>query len=260
MSIIIKKAMRVIVPPTGCAWETREYYDPTGVNSIGWTGRTLNPWRGCRHVKGRDECDFCWSASETWGRQLNPTRKTLYGLELVRNDPDTDMGRLEPRKLFTGLLVPQTEPNWVGPLSVQERGLWFYGDCIDLFHEDILADREEVVLYWLRIMQLARWQVFQVLTKRATLMKHFMERLYVRADGWLDLVPKGQVVPWDEAGQSHRALPQHGAAFQSYRHGGRSKGRPDSLDNLRRRVWISPHPPAVRRPRHADRLGAQSPG
>jgi protein gp37 len=108
-------------------------------SSIEWTDATWNPVRGCTKVS--PGCAHCYA--ETFAERWRGIRGHPYesGFDL----------RLVPEKL--------TEPlRWSKPRRV------FVNSMSDLFHEAVPAD---FIARVFRVMGLADWHTFQVLTKRA---------------------------------------------------------------------------------------------
>ena len=108
-------------------------------SKIEWTNATWNPVRGCTKIS--PGCAHCYA--ETFAERFRGARGHPYerGFDL----------RLVPEKLAEPL-------RWTSPRAV------FVNSMSDLFHEKI-PDRyvEDVV----RVMELADWHTFQVLTKRS---------------------------------------------------------------------------------------------
>jgi protein gp37 len=108
-------------------------------STIEWTDATWNPVRGCTKVS--PGCKHCYA--ETFAERFRgvPGHPYEQGFDL----------RLVPEKLAEPL-------RWSAPKTV------FVNSMSDLFHEDVPdAYIEQVV----RVMQLANWHTYQVLTKRA---------------------------------------------------------------------------------------------
>ena len=108
-------------------------------STIEWTDATWNPIRGCTKIS--PGCKHCYA--ETFAERFRgvPGHPYEQGFDL----------RLVSEKLAEPL-------RWSSPKIV------FVNSMSDLFHEDVPdAYIEEVV----RVMQLANWHTYQVLTKRA---------------------------------------------------------------------------------------------
>ncbi len=116
-------------------------------STIEWTDATWNPVRGCTKIT--PGCAHCYA--ETFAERFRgvPGHPYEQGFDL----------RLVPEKL--------TEP-----LKFSSPKMIFVNSMSDLFHEDV-PDRyiEQVA----RIMALAEWHTYQVLTKRAERMRDLLE-------------------------------------------------------------------------------------
>lgn len=109
-------------------------------SSIEWTDATWNPVRGCTKIS--PGCKHCYA--ETFAERFRgvPGHPYEQGFDL----------RLIPEKL--------AEPfKWSKPKSV------FVNSMSDLLHEDV---PDWYVNQIARVMQMASWHTYQVLTKRAT--------------------------------------------------------------------------------------------
>lgn len=108
-------------------------------SSIEWTDATWNPVRGCTKVS--PGCAHCYA--ETFAERFRGVRGHPYeqGFDL----------RLVPDKLSEPL-------HWRRPRMI------FVNSMSDLFHRDVPDDYVVAVA---RVMKLAPWHTFQVLTKRS---------------------------------------------------------------------------------------------
>jgi len=108
-------------------------------SSIEWTDATWNPVRGCSKIS--PGCAHCYA--ETFAERFRDVAGHPYeqGFDL----------RLVPEKLPEPL-------RWRTPKMV------FVNSMSDLFHEDVPDD---YILRVVRIMELANWHTYQVLTKRS---------------------------------------------------------------------------------------------
>ena len=115
-------------------------------SSIEWTDATWNPVRGCTKIS--PGCKHCYA--ETFAERFRgvPGHPYEQGFDL----------RLIPEKL-------------VEPLKWQTPKTIFVNSMSDLFHEDVPDDYVEKVA---RVMQLANWHTYQVLTKRATRLRDLL--------------------------------------------------------------------------------------
>src|SRR5258708_5421792 len=105
---------------------------------IEWTDATWNPVRGCSKVS--PGCTHCYA--ETFAERFRgiPGHPFEKGFDL----------RLVPEKL--------TEPlRWSQPKMI------FVNSMSDLFHEDV---PDEYILKVAKVMSLANWHIYQILTKR----------------------------------------------------------------------------------------------
>jgi protein gp37 len=115
-------------------------------SAIEWTDATWNPVRGCTKIS--PGCKHCYA--ETFAERFRGVRGHPYerGFDL----------RLVPEKLAEPL-------RWATPRMV------FVNSMSDLFHEDV---PDEYVVAVARVMQLASWHTFQVLTKRSARMRDLL--------------------------------------------------------------------------------------
>jgi protein gp37 len=115
-------------------------------SSIEWTDATWNPVRGCTKIS--PGCKHCYA--ETFAERFRGVPGHPYedGFDL----------RLVPEKLAEPL-------KWGAPKTV------FVNSMSDLFHEDVPDSYVEQVV---RVMELADWHTFQVLTKRADRLKQLL--------------------------------------------------------------------------------------
>lgn len=115
-------------------------------SKIEWTDATWNPVRGCSKVS--PGCANCYA--ETFAERFRgvPGHPFEQGFDL----------RLVPEKL--------TEPlRWSSPRMI------FVNSMSDLFHESV---PDEYILKVVRVMQLAKWHTYQVLTKRSERMRDLL--------------------------------------------------------------------------------------
>jgi len=108
-------------------------------SSIEWTDATWNPVRGCTKIS--PGCKHCYA--ETFAERFRgvPGHPYEQGFDL----------RLVPEKLAEPL-------KWSAPKTV------FVNSMSDLFHEAVPDSYIEQVV---RVMQMADWHTYQILTKRA---------------------------------------------------------------------------------------------
>jgi protein gp37 len=108
-------------------------------SAIEWTDATWNPIRGCTKIS--PGCAHCYA--ETFAERFRGVRGHPY-------EQGFDV-RLVPEKLLEPL-------RWATPRMI------FVNSMSDLFHEDV---PERFILDVSRVMALAKWHTFQVLTKRS---------------------------------------------------------------------------------------------
>lgn len=115
-------------------------------SSIEWTDATWNPVRGCTKIS--PGCKHCYA--ETWAERFRgvPGHPYEQGFDL----------RLVPEKLME-------------PLRWKDARMIFVNSMSDLFQPGVPDDYIAKVA---RIMELADWHVFQVLTKRSERMLHLL--------------------------------------------------------------------------------------
>jgi protein gp37 len=108
-------------------------------STIEWTDATWNPVRGCTKIS--PGCSRCYA--ETFAERFRgvPGHPYEQGFDL----------RLIPEKLAEPL-------RWSKPRMI------FVNSMSDLFHEDV---PEPYILDVVRVMRMARWHTYQVLTKRS---------------------------------------------------------------------------------------------
>ena len=116
-------------------------------SKIEWTDATWNPVRGCTKIS--PGCKHCYA--ETFAERFRgvPGHPYEQGFDL----------RLIPEKLAEPL-------KWSSPRRV------FVNSMSDLFHDDVPDD---YIVSVARVMQLAPWHTFQVLTKRSERMRELLQ-------------------------------------------------------------------------------------
>ena len=115
-------------------------------SKIEWTDATWNPVRGCTKIS--PGCAHCYAATFAERFRGVPGHPYEHGFDL----------RLVPEKLAEPL-------RWASPRVV------FVNSMSDLFHEDVPDDYIEQVV---RVMEMANWHTYQVLTKRAERMRDML--------------------------------------------------------------------------------------
>jgi len=120
-------------------------------SNIEWTDVTWNPTSGCTKIS--PGCDNCYAArfSERW-RGI-PGHPYEQGFEL----------RLFPERLEQ-------------PLRMKKSRFIFVNSMSDLFHKDIPFEFIDRVF---DTMEKADWHIFQVLTKRSSILRRYVNQRYV---------------------------------------------------------------------------------
>ena len=122
-------------------------------SAIEWTDATWNPVTGCTKItRGCDNCYAERLAERFRGVPGHPFEK---GFDLT----------LHPERLSQ-------------PLSWKRPRMIFVNSMSDLFHKEISTELIDRVF---DTMEAADRHIFQVLTKRSALMKHYLERRYGQA-------------------------------------------------------------------------------
>lgn len=119
-------------------------------SSIEWTDATWNPVTGCTKITSG--CDNCYAArfAERW-RGI-PGHAFEKGFDLV----------LRPERLKQ-------------PLEWRRSKMIFVNSMSDLFHKDVPTEFIDRVF---DTMEAANWHVFQILTKRSSLMRDYLKSRY----------------------------------------------------------------------------------
>jgi protein gp37 len=116
-------------------------------STIEWTDATWNPVRGC--IKISPGCKHCYAATFAERFRGVPGHPYEQGFDL----------RLVPEKLAEPL-------RWGTPKTV------FVNSMSDLFQDGVPDDYVEQVV---RVMRMANWHTYQVLTKRADRMRQMLQ-------------------------------------------------------------------------------------
>jgi protein gp37 len=119
-------------------------------SAIEWTDATWNPVTGCTKITAG--CDHCYAARFAERFRGVPGHPFESGFDLT----------LRPERLRQ-------------PLSWRRPRMIFVNSMSDLFHKDVPSDFVDGVF---DTMEEAHWHVFQVLTKRSSLMQRYLERRY----------------------------------------------------------------------------------
>lgn len=123
--------------------------------SIEWTDATWNPVTGCTKISAG--CDNCYAARFAERFRGVPGHPFETGFDLT----------LRPDRLRQPLL-------WRSPRMI------FVNSMSDLFHKEIPTSYIDRVF---ETMERADWHTFQVLTKRSSLMAHYLQTRYGRKRG-----------------------------------------------------------------------------
>ena len=121
-------------------------------SEIEWTDGTWNPVTGCTKVSRG--CDNCYAERLAERFRGTPGHPYETGFDL----------KLRPERL--------TQPlSWKRPRKV------FVNSMSDLFHKDIPTEYIDRVF---QVMEAADWHIFQVLTKRSSIMRDYLASRYMR--------------------------------------------------------------------------------
>jgi protein gp37 len=115
-------------------------------STIEWTDATLNPVRGCTKIS--PGCAHCYA--ETFAERFRGVPNHPYGQGF-------DL-RLVPEKICDPL-------RWTNPKMI------FVNSMSDLFQEGV---DDNYIAAFARVMQLANWHTYQILTKRSERLKHLL--------------------------------------------------------------------------------------
>lgn len=140
-------------------------------SNIEWTDATWNPVTGCTRISAG--CDHCYAATlaQRLLARVYLAREPVSNLDGAKQDPFAV--RLWPERLEDPL-------RWHEPRHV------FVNSMSDLFHKDVPA---EFVTQILDVMLAAPWHVYQILTKRPSRARRFVE-------SHRSMFPGG-VLPWN---------------------------------------------------------------
>ena len=119
-------------------------------SAIEWTDATWNPVTGCTKISVG--CDNCYAARFSERFRGVPGHPFETGFDLT----------LRPERIDQ-------------PLSWRRSRMIFVNSMSDLFHKDVPREFIDKVFH---TMELADWHVFQVLTKRSSLMRDYLTRRY----------------------------------------------------------------------------------
>ncbi|MGZ6008839.1 MAG: DUF5131 family protein, partial [Rhizomicrobium sp.] len=119
-------------------------------SAIEWTDATWNPVTGCTKISRG--CDHCYAERFSERFRGTPNHPFEFGFDLT----------LRPERLGQPL-------KWRTPRMI------FVNSMSDLFHKEV---PQEYISRVFDTMERADWHTFQVLTKRSSLMRRFLERRY----------------------------------------------------------------------------------
>ena len=119
-------------------------------STIEWTNSTWNPVTGCTKVSAG--CDHCYA------ERLSERFRGVAGHPFESGFDLT----LRPKRLEQ-------------PMQWRRPQLIFVNSMSDLFHKDIPTEYIERVF---DTMERADWHIYQVLTKRSSLMRRFVQERY----------------------------------------------------------------------------------
>ena len=121
-----------------------------GSTTIEWTDATWNPVTGCTKISAG--CDHCYAERFAERFRGTPSHPFENGFDLT----------LRPERLEQPL-------RWRRPQMI------FVNSMSDLFHKEV---PEEFIAKVFDTMEQAPWHTFQVLTKRSSLMRRFLQKRY----------------------------------------------------------------------------------
>jgi protein gp37 len=119
-------------------------------SAIEWTDATWNPVTGCTKISAG--CDNCYAARFSERFRGVPGHPFETGFDLT----------LRPERLLQ-------------PLTWKRPRMIFVNSMSDLFHKEIPPGHIEAVF---ETMEKAHWHVYQVLTKRSSLLQKFINHRY----------------------------------------------------------------------------------
>ncbi|RZI59397.1 MAG: DUF5131 family protein, partial [Zymomonas sp.] len=119
-------------------------------SAIEWTDATWNPVTGCTKITAG--CDNCYAARFSERFRGVPGHPFESGFDLT----------LRPERLMQ-------------PLAWKRPRMIFVNSMSDLFHKDVPRSFVDQVF---DTMEAAHWHVFQVLTKRSSIMRDYLKRRY----------------------------------------------------------------------------------
>ncbi|MBP0439906.1 DUF5131 family protein [Tianweitania sediminis] len=124
-----------------------------GTTSIEWTDATWNPMTGCTKISAG--CDHCYAERFSERFRGVPGHPFEHGFDLL----------LRPERLLQ-------------PLAWKTPKMIFVNSMSDLFHKGVPVAFVDQVF---DTMESARWHTFQILTKRSSRMRDYVNRRYARS-------------------------------------------------------------------------------
>lgn len=121
-----------------------------GTTEIEWTDATWNPVTGCTKISAG--CDHCYAERFSERFRGVPDHPFEHGFDLM----------LRPERLGQ-------------PLAWKSAKMIFVNSMSDLFHKDVPFEFVDRVF---DTMERARWHIFQILTKRSSRMRDYVNRRY----------------------------------------------------------------------------------
>jgi len=121
-----------------------------GSSTIEWTDATWNPVTGCTKITAG--CDNCYAARFSERFRGVPGHPFESGFDLM----------LRPERISQ-------------PLSWRRPRMIFVNSMSDLFHKSVPRDFIDQVF---DVMHAADWHIFQILTKRSSMMRDYLRRRY----------------------------------------------------------------------------------
>jgi protein gp37 len=141
---------------------------PTGIQ---WTDETWNPLAGCTRVtKG---CDHCYAFT------LHDMRHDVY----IRDNGAYSNGKPMPAQYarpFTDIqLIPERLEQ---PLHIKTPKKFFVNSMSDLFHSNV---PDNYIFQVFEVMRRANWHTFQILTKRAGMLRRLGQLINWPDNVWM---------------------------------------------------------------------------
>ena len=137
-------------------------------SGIEWTETTWNPTTGCDRVSAG--CDNCYALA---------LAKRLKAMGSAKYQTDGD-----PRTSGPGFGIAVHQEALSQPYRWRNPRIVFVNSMSDLFHKEVPREFIDRVF---DTMEKADWHVFQVLTKRSSLMRDYLKRRY------RDVAPPGHI-------------------------------------------------------------------